>query len=86
MCIRDRATAGLGDFIIPLRLKDIPFSELPIQIHNKNAIDFMCGWHLGLARLLEKLEKDGTPVSYTHLDVYKRQALGSVEKALHQAA
>lgn len=55
------ATAGLGDFIIPLRLKDIPFSELPIQIHNKNAIDFMCGWHLGLARLLEKLEKDGTP-------------------------
>ena len=48
----------LGDFIIPLRIGDIPYADIPIQIHNKIAIDFTGGWHLGLARLLEKLEKD----------------------------
>jgi hypothetical protein len=54
-------SGSLGDFIIPLRIGAIPFSELPIQIHNKNAIDFTGGWHLGLAQLLEKLEKDNIP-------------------------
>lgn len=50
-----------GDFVIPLRIGDIPYSDIPILIHNKNAIDFMGGWHVGLARLLEKLDKDNVP-------------------------
>src|SRR5438552_4149167 len=44
----------LGDFIIPVRIDDIPFSDIPIQSHNKNVIDFTVGWHAGLARLLKK--------------------------------
>lgn len=51
----------LGDFIIPLRIGDIPYSDISILIHNKNVIDFTKGWHLGLARLLDKLEKDQVP-------------------------
>jgi len=53
----------LGDFMIPVRIDDIPFSEIPIQIHNKNVIDFTVGWHIGLARVLKKLEQDKVPLS-----------------------
>ena len=55
------AKGNLGDFIIPLRISQIPYDEIPIHIHNKNVIDFTKGWHIGLARLLEKLEKDQVP-------------------------
>jgi hypothetical protein len=51
----------LGDFIIPIRIDDIAFSDIPIQIHNKNVIDFTAGWHLGLARVLKKFEHDKVP-------------------------
>src|SRR3984893_15376189 len=57
----------LGDFIIPLRIDDIAFSDIPIQIHNKNVIDFTAGWHLGLARILKKFEQDTVPKSTTDL-------------------
>ncbi len=55
------AKGDLGDFIIPVRIGEIPYDEIPIHIHNKNVVDFTKGWHLGLARLLEKLEKDQVP-------------------------
>ncbi len=54
-------TGKFGDFIIPLRIGNIAFADIPIQIHNKNAIDFTEGWHIGLAKLLKKLEKDEVP-------------------------
>ena len=57
----------LGDFIIPVRIDNIPFSDIPIQIHNKNVIDFTAGWHDGLARILKKFEQDKVPESSTNL-------------------
>jgi hypothetical protein len=57
----------LGDFIIPIRIDAIPFSDIPIQIHNKNVIDFTAGWHTGLARVLKKFEQDKVPESTTDL-------------------
>jgi hypothetical protein len=57
----------LGDFIIPLRIDDMAFSDIPIQIHNKNVIDFTAGWHVGLARLLKKFEQDSVPTCTTDL-------------------
>lgn len=57
----------LGDFIIPVRIDNIPFSDIPIQIHNKNVIDFTVGWHDGLARILKKFEQDKVPESGTNL-------------------
>ena len=56
-----RKTQPLSDFIIPLRLDDLPFSEFNIQLSNLNAIDFSRGWAPGLKRLITKLEKDEVP-------------------------
>ena len=53
----------LHDFIIPLKLDDLPHSETNIQLHNLNAVSFNRGWALGLKRLIEKLEEDGVAKS-----------------------
>lgn len=52
----------LGDFIVPLRVGPLSYRDMPIYVHNKNAIDFLDkGWASGLAQLLEKLRKDEIP-------------------------
>lgn len=53
----------LSDFVIPIRLDDLPFGDVPAQIHRKNLIDFTAGWQAGLARVLKKLEQDIVPHS-----------------------
>src|SRR5437667_2834996 len=52
---------SFSDFLIPCRLDDLPHNDLPAQLHRRNAIEFSQGWHVGLGRLLTKLEKDGVP-------------------------
>jgi len=52
---------GLRDFIIPLRIDDLPYQDINIQLNRLNAIDFSTSWAAGLKRLLEKLELDGVP-------------------------
>ena len=49
------------DFIIPVRIDDIAFSDLPIQIHRLNTIDFTTGWGAKLAELVDTLTKAGVP-------------------------
>lgn len=49
---------NLSDFIIPLRIGDIPHSEVNIQLTRIKAIPFNKGWATGLKVLLEKLEQD----------------------------
>lgn len=49
----------LKDFIIPVRIDDLPFQDLNIQLHRLNAIDFSGSWETGLKQLLAKLERDG---------------------------
>lgn len=53
----------LSDFVIPIRLDDLPFSDVPAQIHRKNLIDFTAGWQIGLGKLIKKLEQDAVPQS-----------------------
>jgi len=53
--------ASIRDFIIPLRVDDLPFSEMNVAVHRLNAIDFTQGWAQGLVRVLKKLDKDGVP-------------------------
>jgi hypothetical protein len=45
----------VDDFVVPLRVDDLSFGEVPVQLHRKNIIDFFGGWHLGLITLLSKL-------------------------------
>ena len=52
---------GLHDFIIPLKIDDLPYQDINIQLNRLNAIDFSNGWAAGLSRLVEKLELDGVP-------------------------
>lgn len=52
---------GLRDFIIPLRIDDLPYQDINIQLNRLNAIDFSNGWAAGLSKLVEKLELDGVP-------------------------
>ncbi len=54
--IKDR-----GDFIIPLRITDIPFNEIPTN--DKYIIDYSSNWANGFQYLLEKLQKDKIPNS-----------------------
>jgi len=51
----------LKDFIIPLRVDDIPHSDFNIEVSRKNATEFSNGWAQGLSRLLRKLVKDRVP-------------------------
>jgi hypothetical protein len=55
------------EFIIPVRVDDVPFRELPIQIHQLNAIDFTAGWGAKLAVLVETLTKAKVPRVVTDL-------------------
>lgn len=47
-------------FIIPVKIDDTPFSDLPIQVHRLNAIDFAKGWGPKLVELLDTLESAKT--------------------------
>ena len=49
------------DFIIPVRIDDVPFADLPIQIHQLNAIDFSKGWGGKLGDLVDTLTNAGVP-------------------------
>jgi TolB-like protein/Tfp pilus assembly protein PilF len=49
------------EFIVPLRIDDTPFSDLPIQIHQLNALDFSQDWDASLPALLDTLEAAGVP-------------------------
>jgi hypothetical protein len=45
-------------FIIPLRIDDLPFSDINISLHQLNAIDFSRGWMGGFRRLIQRLKDD----------------------------
>ena len=83
MCIRDRLMPYLGD----VRLSDIDsmaISSLFVKLRN----DREGGRPLSgttahdVFVMLNHIMKDATPVSYTHLDVYKRQALRLLHRPL----
>lgn len=51
----------LKDFVIPLNIDDLPHGEITIEITRVNTVPFAQSWGAGLAKLLEKLEKDSVP-------------------------
>ena len=38
---------GLRDFVIPLRIDDLPYQDINIQLNRLNAIDFSGSWAVG---------------------------------------
>lgn len=63
LSVADALKKSLGDpeFIIPVRIDDVPFSDLPIQVHQLNAIDFSRDWGARLIELLDTLETANVP-------------------------
>lgn len=49
----------LHDFIIPLHIDDLPYSEINVLLAKLIAIPFEEGWAKGYRQLLEKLEREG---------------------------
>jgi hypothetical protein len=49
------------DFIIPVKVDDLPYSDTNIQLQRLNCVDFTSNWMTGLGRLLEKLQTDEVP-------------------------
>lgn len=54
---------GFEDFIIPLKVDDIPQHDICIELQRIISVEFYNGWANGLAQLLEKLQKQGVPKS-----------------------
>ena len=52
-----------NQFVIPIRLDDLPFSEFKVNITRKNAVDFSNNWAEGLLKLLERFDRDKVPKS-----------------------
>ncbi len=67
--VADAVKKSLKDpeYIIPVRIDDVSFADLPIQIHQLNAIDFSRGWGAKLADLVDTLTKAGVPRVVTDL-------------------
>lgn len=49
------------NFIIPLRIGGLPSSDIPVDLHRLNAIDFDKGWGAGFERLLEVFAREAVP-------------------------
>ena len=63
LSVADGLRKSLGDptFIVPVRIDDTPFENLPIQVHQLNTLDFADNWEARLALLLDTLESAGVP-------------------------
>jgi len=50
---------SFSDFVLPLKIDSIPFTEINIDIHRLKAFPFDASWAKGFQELLLKFEKDG---------------------------
>lgn len=61
LAVADRIKRGNPSFILPLRIDDVSFNELPIEVLRLNAIDFSDDWAKGLDELLKHLSEESAP-------------------------
>jgi hypothetical protein len=57
--------ARLQDFIIPIRVDDLPYADINIELARLNVIAFSPDWAPGLEQLLKKFAHDGVPRNAT---------------------
>lgn len=61
LAVRVERANGSNGFVIPIRVDDLPFSEVRANLARKNVLDFNANWASGLSALLKALERDGVP-------------------------
>ena len=59
LAIRVERSQNMSNFVIPVRMDELPFSEIRANLARKNVIDFNRNWTGGLSALLKALERDG---------------------------
>lgn len=52
---------GLKDFVITLKLDDLPYDDVYINVQRRNHIDLSSTWATGVAQLLKKLADEQVP-------------------------
>lgn len=65
LAIRVERADSLQGFVVPIRIDDLPFSEVRANLARKNIIDFNQNWASGLSNLLRLLERDHVPKAST---------------------
>lgn len=61
LAVRVERTQSIGNFVVPIRIDDLPFTDVRANLSRKNIIDFGESWAKGLTALLEVLARDGVP-------------------------
>ncbi|MGY4601152.1 hypothetical protein ACVWXL_008898 [Bradyrhizobium sp. GM22.5] len=61
LAIRVERSLQLVRFVLPVRLDDLPFSEVRANLGRKNIIDFHKNWATGLRAILDVLDRDQVP-------------------------
>jgi hypothetical protein len=55
----------IDNFIVPIKLENVPPSLFPAEIVRKNCLNFSSSWQSGFAELLDTFEKDNVPKNAT---------------------
>jgi hypothetical protein len=61
----------LSDFVVPIRVDDLPHSDINIELTRLNAVDFHGRWAAGLTAVIEKLENDRVPRENNGRDIVR---------------
>lgn len=61
LAVADKVRRQNANFIIPVRIENISFNDLPIEVIRLNAIDFNNDWAKGLDELLQYLTDENVP-------------------------
>ncbi|WP_083991981.1 toll/interleukin-1 receptor domain-containing protein [Bradyrhizobium embrapense] len=61
LAVRIERANSFRRFVLPVRLDDLPFSEVRANLGRKNIVDFSANWATGLQAIASVLEKDRVP-------------------------
>lgn len=61
LALATRVGKNKNDFVIPLKIDDLPSDDATIELVRLNSVDFFTNWISGFNCLLQKFEKDKVP-------------------------
>ncbi len=62
LAVADKMRKANPNFIVPVRVDDVSYSDLPVEILRLNVIDFSNDWADGLNELVKYLRKEAVPL------------------------
>lgn len=61
LAVADKVRRQFANFIVPVRIDDVNYNDLPVEVLRLNVIDFYNDWAKGLDSLLKYLEDESIP-------------------------